>query len=82
MCTAEIGAIVGIFSDDTKLVRFNLGFRLVEPATLVLLDNTIWINEKFDIFWQRIPRVGSLGEPPQPIKVARFTIPCHKYDGL
>jgi hypothetical protein len=55
MCTAEIGAIVGIFPDDTKLVRFNLGFRLVECATLVLLDNTIWINEKFDICWQRIP---------------------------
>ena len=55
MCTAEIGAIVGIFPDDTELVRFNLGFHLVEPATLVLLDNTIWINEKFDIFWQRIP---------------------------
>ena len=55
MCTAEIGAIVGIFLDDTELVRFNLGFRLVEPATLVLLNYTIWINEKFDIFWQRIP---------------------------
>ena len=55
MCTAEIVAIVGIFPDNTELVRFNLGFCLVEPATLVLLDNTIWINEKFDIFWQRIP---------------------------
>ncbi len=55
MCTAEIGAIVGIFPDDTKLVHFDLGFRLVERATLVLLDSTIWINEKIDIFWQRIP---------------------------
>jgi hypothetical protein len=55
MCTTEIGAIVGIFPDDTERVRFNLGFRLVEPATLVLLDNTIWINEKFDICWQKIP---------------------------
>jgi hypothetical protein len=55
MCTAEIGAIVGIFQDDTKLVRFNLGFCLIERATLVLLDNMIWINEKFDICWQRIP---------------------------
>ncbi len=55
MCIAEIGAIVSIFPDDTELVCFNLGFCLVEPATLVLLDNMIWINEKIDICWQRIP---------------------------
>jgi hypothetical protein len=55
MSPFEIGAIVGIFPDDTELVRFNLGFHLVEPVTLVLLDNTIWINEKFDICWPRIP---------------------------
>ncbi len=54
VCTAEICAIVGIFSDDTKLIRFDLGLRLVERTTLVFLDHTIWIYEIFDIFRQRI----------------------------
>ena len=55
MCTAEIGVIVDIFPEDTELVHFNLGFFLVECATLVLLNNMIWINENFDICCQRIP---------------------------
>ena len=38
MCTAEIGAVVGIFPVDTERIRFNLGFHLVERATLVLLN--------------------------------------------
>ncbi len=36
MCTIEIGAIVGILPDDTKLVRFNFGLCLAEDTTLVL----------------------------------------------
>jgi hypothetical protein len=54
VCTAEICAIVSIFPDDTKLVRFDLGLRLVECTTLVFLDHTIWIYEIFHVSRQKI----------------------------
>jgi hypothetical protein len=54
VCPTEICAIVGIFPDDTKLVRFDLGLHLVEHTTLVFLDHTIWVYEIFDVSRQRI----------------------------
>jgi hypothetical protein len=82
MCTIQIGAIVGILPDDTKLVYFDLGLRLIEGTTLVLFNHTIWINEILDIWGQRIDQIGSLSEPPQPLEVTRFPILCNKYNHL
>ncbi len=59
-CTIQIGIIVCILPDDTKLIRFNLGLYLVEGATLVLLNHMIWIKKILDILGQRIPQTWSL----------------------
>ena len=56
----QIGAIIGILPYNAELICLYLWLRLVEWASLVLLNHAVRINEVLDIIRQGIPRIRSL----------------------
>ena len=56
----QIGVIIVILSYNTELICLYLRLRLVDCASLVLLNHAVRITEVLDIIRQGLPQIRSL----------------------
>jgi hypothetical protein len=56
----QIGVIIVILSYNTELICLYLRLRLVDCASLVLLNHAVRIKEVLDIIRQGLPQIRSL----------------------
>ena len=65
-----------ILPNNAQLERVEFALRRIQSTRSVFRDDSIWIDEVFDLGRHLQLGARSLGELPQPLQVAVFSIPC------